>query len=380
MSPEWKTSLSATERYETIQKIQSDLGLSMSDAVSLEQNAYAVSITRDDYSTRCRAPPSTLIPQHDAKSEAREDDDEAPDTGIHIGTYRNCVPVSDGITSEVYRSGSTALKVIVNFHRDIEPHNPQRESRILDLLRDKPSIIQLLDVFRDQEQRLVLAFPFMPLTLGDLFSTHHPSKPQIKHIFHDVLRGLQYIHSQGIIHRDIKPSAVLLSSPSGPAFLSDFGTAWHPDLSAAAEPPSAKVLDIGTGPYRAPEVLFADRAYGPPVDMWGVGVMLSEAISGAPIFESRPSHEDGNQLGLILSIFKTLGTPTPETWPEAKDFKITPFEMWNVFPARSWEGDILPDVDPGFRELVAGMVRYDGKRTTAEEALKYVEKLELQPE
>ncbi|CAG9939726.1 unnamed protein product [Clonostachys rosea f. rosea IK726] len=266
MSPEWKTSLSATER-------QSDLGLSMGDAISLEQNAYAVSITRDDYSTRCRAPPSTLIPQHDAKNEAREDDDEVPDTGIHIGTYRNCVPVSDGITSEVYRSGSTALKVIVNFHQDIEPHNPQRESRILDLLRDKPSIIQLLDVFRDQEQRLVLAFPFMPLTLGDLLDSNHhhrPSKPQIKHIFHDVLRGLH--------------------------------------------------------------------------------------------------------------IFKTLGTPTPETWPEAKDFKISPFEMWNVFPARSWEGDILPDVDPGFRELVAGMVRYDGKRTTAEEALKYIEQLELQPE
>lgn len=355
----------------------------MGDAISLEQNAYAVSITRDDYSTRCRAPPSTLIPQHDAKNEAREDDDEVPDTGIHIGTYRNCVPVSDGITSEVYRSGSTALKVIVNFHRDIEPHNPQRESRILDLLRDKPSIIQLLDVFRDQEQRLVLAFPFMPLTLGDLLDSNHhhrPSKPQIKHIFHDVLRGLQYIHSQGIIHRDIKPSAVLLSSPSGPAFLSDFGTAWHPELSAAAEPPSAKVLDIGTGPYRAPEVLFANRAYGPPVDMWGLGVMLSEAVSGAPVFESRPSHEDGNQLGLILSIFKTLGTPTPETWPEAKDFKISPFEMWNVFPARSWEGDILPDVDPGFRELVAGMVRYDGKRTTADEALKNIEQLELQPE
>uniref|UniRef100_A0A8H7KD29 cyclin-dependent kinase n=1 Tax=Bionectria ochroleuca TaxID=29856 RepID=A0A8H7KD29_BIOOC len=223
----------------------------------------------------------------------------------------------------------------------------------------------------------------MPLTLGDLLDSNHhhrPSKPQIKHIFHDVLRGLQYIHSQGIIHRDIKPSAVLLSSPSGPAFLSDFGTAWHPELSAAAEPPSAKVLDIGTGPYRAPEVLFANRAYGPPVDMWGLGVMLSEAVSGAPVFESRPSHEDGNQLGLILSIFKTLGTPTPETWPEAKDFKISPFEMWNVFPARSWEGDILPDVDPGFRELVAGMVRYDGKRTTADEALKNIEQLELQPE
>lgn len=171
-----------------------------------------------------------------------------------------------------------------------------------------------------------------------------------------------------MIHRDVKPSAILLASPSGPAYLSDFGTAWHPSYSATAEPADAKILDIGTGPYRAPEVLFGDSSYGPAVDMWSLGVVLSEASRQppAPIFESRPAHEDGSQLGLILSIFKTLGTPTPETWPEARSFKVTPFELWTVFPPRSWE-DILPDVTPRVRELVASLVRFDGKRATAEE-------------
>lgn len=214
----------------------------------------------------------------------------------------------------------------------------------------------------------MLVFPYMPLTLASLLENGRLSDVQARPIFLDVLHALRDIHAQGIIHRDIKPSAILLASPHGPASLSDFGTAWHPSLSPSSEPPTDKILDIGTGAYRAPEVLFGDKAYGPPVDMWGLGVMVSEALRDPPepVFESRSAHEDGNQLGLILSIFKTLGTPTRETWPEAEAFKVTPFELWTVFPSRSW-GEILPDMEPGWRELVAALVRYDGSRATAEQ-------------
>lgn len=207
----------------------------------------------------------------------------------------------------------------------------------------------------------------MPFTLASLLEQGPLSHQQVKSIFSDTLKALASIHSQGIIHRDIKPSAILLSSPTGQAHLSDFGTAWHPEFSANSEPPANKVLDIGTGPYRAPETLFVDKAYGTGVDMWAFGVMLAEAISNPPKppFESRAAHEDGNQLGLILSVFKTLGTPTPETWPEAKDFKVTPFELWTVFPQRRWDV-ILPTVDAEFRQAVAAVVTYAGRSTAQE--------------
>lgn len=282
--------------------------------------------------------------------------------GIRIGTYTNCTPISEGITSEVYRSGIDALKVITR--ENIEPHNPRREVQILNLL--KRPCIPLLNTFRDQEQHLVLVFPFMPFTLADLFDKGPLPLADIRSIFVDTLHALRDIHEKGIIHRDIKPSAILLESPTGPAYLSDFGTAWHPELSKSSEPFDDKILDIGTGAYRAPETLFGNKSYGPAVDMWGLGVMLSEAIREPPmpIFESRPAHEDGSQLGLILSIFKTLGTPTPETWPEAETFKVTPFALWTVFPVRPWDV-ILPDVNPDMRLLVASLLRYDGQRATA---------------
>lgn len=246
------------------------------------------------------------------------------------------------------------------------------------------NIIPLLETFRDQEQRFVLGFPYMPLTLAAFLekSSAPLSNSQITRIFSAVFGALQYIHSQGIIHRDIKPSAVLLSSTNlstdnnkysnnnnSHIYLSDFGTAWHPTLSSQTEPGTNKILDIGTGPYRAPEVLFGNKSYSTPIDMWATGVMLSECCSptGKPLFESRPVHEDGNQLGLILSIFKTIGSPTKESWPEAASFRTPPFEMYRFFEGRKWE-DILPGVEEKWRGIVARLVKYEsGSRASAEE-------------
>ncbi|KAH8911581.1 kinase-like protein [Coniochaeta sp. PMI_546] len=374
-SSDWRSSLTASERYENIQRIQQVLVNSGSGqtAFAVESEAYKSCNSREEYDAACSSvasPPtadaamtdSPVVDSHDEGSGHEE-------RGVRIGPYRDCRYLASGVTAEVYRSQDRALKVITET-RDIEPHNPHREAKILALLK-KPCI-PLIETFRDHEQRFVLVFPYMPLTLGTLLSQGSITNTQIKSIFADIFSALASIHAQGIIHRDIKPSAILLASPTGPAYLSDFGTAWHPTLSATTEPPDNKILDIGTGPYRAPEVLFGDKSYGPPVDMWGAGAMLAECCRRPPrpLFESRPVHEDGNQLGLILSIFKTMGSPTRESWPEAARFRTPPFDMYCFFEARPWE-EILPDVEAEWRELIAAIVRYDGGRVTAEKALTF---------
>ncbi|ATY63730.1 cell division kinase (Ctk1) [Cordyceps militaris] len=366
----WHFAISATDRYGTIRSIQEALpDGSMSTAIAIEQAAYTDAASLQDYTTACNAAMAT--------QPAAPFSVAAPAAGVsggdtRIGAYSNCSAIADGVTSTVYRSadGATALKVITVQH-PLPPHDPQREIRILRLLR--PPCIPLLAAFRDQAQQQVLAFPYKPLTLEALLlaSGRALDRPHAQSIFRDVLRALAHIHEQGILHRDVKPSAILLDGPAGPAYLADFGTAWHPALSAGTEPAAAKILDIGTGPYRAPEVLFVNKAYGAEVDVWALGVMLAECLTAPPRppFESRAAHEDGSQLGLILSIFKTMGTPTPETWPEARGFKVSPFEMWTVFPHRSWQ-EILPGLDPDWLEMIAGAVRYS-KRATAQELLQY---------
>lgn len=315
--------------------------------------------------------PSSDRHQDEAAAQAGHDAPPHP-SGRHFGAYENCHYIASGVTAEVYRCKDRALKVITETHGSMEPHNPAREARILSQLR--PPCVPLLETFRDQEQRLTLVFPYMPLTLADLLEQQQQdaglTSAQTRVLFADVFAALRDVHARGIIHRDVKPHAVLLASPHGPAYLSDFGTAWHPGLSAASEPPEDKILDIGTGPYRAPEVLFGDRSYGTAVDMWAAGCMLAECARRrpppAPLFESRAVHEDGNQLGLILSIFKTIGSPTRESWPEAQTFRTPPFDFYQSFEGRPWD-EILDGVDEGWADMIKKMVRYDSGRMTAEQ-------------
>ncbi|KAI2625166.1 serine/threonine-protein kinase csk1 [Xylaria nigripes] len=372
---DWRVSLTSSHRYDNIQAIKDALvqiGIPIAnaqkDAFAIESEAFKASSSRDQYEAACQVtsrPESSVSPEEAEATSASEVSDLP---AVTIGPYQKCHFVADGATAEVYRCKTTALKVIVQT-RNIEPHDPFREAKILSLLK-KPCI-KLLDTFRDQEQRFVLAFPYMPLSLESLIGQRHISRSRITQHFKDLFTALQYLHNQGIIHRDIKPSALLLESPDGPAFLSDFGTAWHPELSISTEPTDQKVVDIGTGPYRSPEALFGDKSYNAAVDMWAAGAMLAECCRIPPksLFESRSAHEDGNQLGLILSIFKTIGSPTRQSWPEAVHLKTPPFQMYRTFEGQTWE-DLLPGVEDTFRDLVASLVKYSPReRISASQVL-----------
>ncbi|KAK4034743.1 kinase-like domain-containing protein [Parachaetomium inaequale] len=390
---DWRNALTASERYENIQNITKAIaaaGLSQS-AFETENEAYKTANSREEYDEACNPPASGVEPPEPVltapSSPPQETNDRESSPGITIGDYQNCHYVASGVTAEVYRAQARALKVIVETH-NIEPHNPHREAKILASLRasNAPNIIPLLETFRDPHtQNLVLVFPYAPLTLADLLTSHHPpSSPLpttlIRPIFTALFHALHHLHSHSLIHRDIKPSALLLTTPepTSPSqiHLSDFGTAWHPTLSPpSGEPQDSKILDVGTGPYRAPETLFGNRAYGPAIDLWAAGTTLAECFLRKPFFDSRPANEDGNQLGLVLSLFQTLGTPTPESWPEAVGFRTPPFEMYRVFEGRvareGWEGVAgAGAAAAGWGRLVEGLVRFEsGERVTAGEAL-----------
>ncbi|KAK4194631.1 putative Serine/threonine-protein kinase [Triangularia verruculosa] len=387
-SADWRTALTASERYDNIQKLTKALASSGGSAFSIENEAYKTATSREEYDAACTPPAPTAPPPkvQQPSSPPYPPPEEPSSPGIRIGSYTNCHHIGEGITSEVYRSSTYALKVIVE--SNIAPHNPRLEAKLLSSFSHE-NIINLIETFYDQSTRFVLVFPYMPLTLTRVLEQHTSSStqltsPEINHVFLSLFSALDYLHSQGIIHRDIKPSSLLLSSPPSPSSplpsikLMDFGTAWSPSSSSPEEPADGKILDIGTSQYRAPEVLFGNKAYTTAVDIWAAGVMLAECVRKPcpqPLFESRGVHEDGNQLGLILSIFKTIGSPTEETWPEARrggkeGLRTVPWESWRAFDQRGWE-DVLPEVvEDRWRELVGRCVRYQsGWRVGAGEAV-----------
>ncbi|TKA83676.1 hypothetical protein B0A55_00296 [Friedmanniomyces simplex] len=316
------------------------------------------------------------------------EDDSAPDaiatdltsTGQQIGRYTNAKHYSDGIFSEVFKAvapsesgettGSSRLVALKVTTPDMmtAPHDSKREARILTATKND-HIIPLVETFQQAGGRLVLVFPFMPYGLDGLLPTGKLTSSTRRTVLHDLFSGLAHLHSLGVVHRDVKPSNILLASPSGPAFISDFGIAWSP-TDPASEPADRKILDVGTTCYRPPELLFGHQAYGTKLDMWAAGCVAAQVVclNGKTLFDAG---DLGSELALIKSMLETLGTPDLEVWPEAAGFPDWGKMNFMRYPARKWR-DILAAVDASAVEFVSQMVVYESsQRLSAEEALEH---------
>jgi cyclin-dependent kinase len=256
-----------------------------------------------------------------------KDEDYVPTPGGKpIGRYQNATYYREGLFSTVYKapaindgsyfppeakSKMVALKITTPSTME-PPHDSKREARILSMAICN-HVIPLLETFREDGSHFVLVLPFMRYDLHDLLQNKKLSSSQIKHSLQGLFSALEFIHSKGIIHRDIKPSNILIKSLDGPAYLSDFGIAWAPNVSGS-EPAESKITDVGTTCYRPPELLFGNTRYGSSLDLWAAGCTVAEALDPehTTLFDSG---ELGSDLALIQSVFKKLGTPNLDVWP-----------------------------------------------------------------
>jgi len=192
------------------------------------------------------------------------------------------------------------------------PHNSEREARLLTQAKHE-YVLPLIETIREPGGVFVLVFPFLTQDLENLLRSGRVDKAQTQMVFLGLFQALTHIHSLGIIHRDVKPSNILLKTMNGPVYLADFGIAWSPQ-DRDSEPRDSKITDVGTTCYRPPELMFGHRAYDTSLDMWAAGCVVAELLREGhhPLFDAGPL---GSELSLIKSIFSTLGTPNEDSWP-----------------------------------------------------------------
>lgn len=316
--------------------------------------------------------PTTSAPQEQEQPPTMSLDMDGPT----FGKYRYATFHAEGRFSTIYIAQPTdenaskkvvALK-LTNSSMMSPPHNSEREGRLLIKARHE-HVVPLLDMWHDKSGVCVLVFPVLRYDVESLLRSGRLDRRLARMVFDGLFRALKHIHMLDMIHRDVKPANIMLASMDGPAYLIDFGIAWAKD-DKDCEPEDAKITDVGTTCYRPPELLFGDCRYNASLDMWAAGCVVAEMArnGGPPLFDAGPV---GSELGLIRSIFTTLGTPNNTTWPSARLLPDWGKMKFKEYPATAWN-EILPGVEARWVDFVSKTVCYEPLyRLTASDALEF---------
>ena len=115
-----------------------------------------------------------------------------------------------------------------------------------------------------------------------------------------MLKGIEYCHTKGVIHRDLKPQNILISE-RGQLKLADFG------LARAFVPPARQFThEVVTLWYRAPEILLGCKIYAFPIDIWSIGTIIAEMARKKPIFNGDSEIDEIYKIFRCVSIFVKL--------------------------------------------------------------------------
>ena len=265
---------------------------------------------------------------------------------------------------------TVALKKIFDaFQNSTDAQRTFREIMFLQELNagHHDNIIRLLNVLKaDNDKDIYLVFEYMEINLHAVIRANILEEVHKKYILYQSLKAIKYMHTGDLLHRDMKPSNVLLNSDCH-VKLCDFGLARsvadHDD-----DKKDAPILTdyVATRWYRAPEILLGSTRYTKGVDMWSIGCILGELLGGVPMF---PGDSTMNQLEKILEV---TGRPSKTDIKAIKSKHTqTMLESLNIKTQKSLSS-LYPHASSEALDLLNRLLQFNPeKRLDAEQALSH---------
>ncbi|KAJ3256777.1 signal transducing kinase of the PAK [Boothiomyces macroporosus] len=212
--------------------------------------------------------------------------------------YKDFVLIGQGASGKVYSAKSDSVGAVAIKQMNLNAQ-PKKEAIINEILvmranRHK-NIINFIDCYFYKEDLWVVMEYMEGGTLTDTLVTNYMTEAQIAVVCREVLQGLLHLHSNHVIHRDIKSDNVLLGL-DGQVKLIDFGF-----CAQLGDGQTSRNTMVGTSYWMAPEVV-TRRNYGPKIDIWSLGIMGIEMLEGEPPY----MHESTMR---ALYLIATTGTP-----------------------------------------------------------------------
>jgi mitogen-activated protein kinase 1/3 len=232
---------------------------------------------------------------------------------------------------------------------------------------DHENIISFLGVHRpityEEFGEVYLTQELMDTNMHRVIETQELSDDHCQYFIYQILRALKAIHSAGVLHRDLKPSSLLLNGNCDLKVCS-FGIA-RP--AAGIENDQALEAEyVGMRWYRAPELMLTPKNQTMAIDMWSAGCILAEILGGKPLF---PGKDYDHQLILILD---TLGTPLTDDRNAIKSKRARQYiDNLSLKPKIPWK-ETFPKASDLALDMLERLLAFNPiKRISVEEALKH---------
>ncbi|KAI5684470.1 hypothetical protein M9H77_05698 [Catharanthus roseus] len=275
--------------------------------------------------------------------------------------------VGRGKYSEVFEgiNVNSNERCIIKILKPVKKKKIKREIKILQNLCGGPNIVKLLDIVRDQHSKTPsLIFEYVNSTD---FKVLYPtlSDYDIRYYIYELLKALDYCHSQGIMHRDVKPHNVMIDHELRKLRLIDWGLAefYHPGKEYNVR--------VASRYFKGPELLVDLQDYDYSLDMWSLGCMFAGMI-----FRKEPffyGHDNQDQL---VKIAKVLGTDELNAYLHKYHLELDPQleALVGRHSRKPWSKFMNADnqhlVSPEAIDFLDKLLRYDHQdRLTAREAM-----------